>query len=226
MEFISLRPIWFLLLIVVLLIGYRYSLVDAKPWKQISSLAFRILGLVCLILAICRPFLLTQTEELHVNFLLDVSQSVDLDSAIQSLTNIESSIEQLAGADSWSLYAIANGTKKFDTVDQLRDWLAAWKESGADDAFRSATRIGESLLRTRMDFPTGKVKRAVLLSDGQATEGALSDALRQLRDEEIEVAFQPIKTLSFPEAAVVALRPSTTKAFYGEVVRMLSLIHI
>ena len=220
MELISLRPLWFLLLIVVLLVGYRYSLVDAKPWKRISSLALRILGLVCLIIAICRPFLLTQTEELHVIFLMDVSQSVDLDSATQSLAKIEASVEKLNNADSWSLHAIGNGTKKFDSVEQLRGWLTSWKESGADDAFRSATRIGESLLKTRMDFPTGKVKRVVLFSDGQATEGALSDALRQLRDEEIEVAFQPLETLSFPEAAVVALRPSTTKAFYGEVVRM------
>ena len=220
MELISLRPLWFLLLIPLLLIAYYYSLVDAKRWKRISSLGFRILGLILLILAICRPFLLTQTKELHVNFLVDVSQSVDLESATQSLSQIETAIEQLKSNDSWSLYALANGTKKFATVDDLRDWLNSWKESGADDAFRSATRIGESLLKTRMDFPTGKVKRVVLFSDGQETQSALSDSIRQLRDEEIEVAFQTIKTLSFPEAAVVDLRPSTTKAFYGEIVRM------
>jgi len=225
-ELISLRPLWFLLLIPVLLIAYRYSLVDAKPWKRISSLALRVLGLTCLVIAICRPFLLTQTKELHVNFLVDVSQSVDIESATQSLSEIETSIEQLKTSDSWSLYAIANGTKKFESAGELRDWLNSWKESGADDAFRSATRIGDSLLKTRMDFPTGKVKRVVLYSDGQETESTLSDSIRQLRDEEIEVAFQSLKALSFPEAAVVALRPSTTKAFYGEVVRMTAEVQV
>lgn len=220
MELISLRPLWWLLLIPMLWLGWKYSLVDAPFWKRAGSFGFRVLGIAALIFALCRPFSFSSSDQMHVVFLVDVSQSIDIAASIEATREIEKSIQKLGPTDSNSVFAMGDDLRSFKSAAELRTWLESWAEQGIDDEFRSATRLADSLLKSRLSFPAGKVKRIVMFSDGQDTEGFLGEAIRQLKEEDVDLRFQTIDSLAKAEAAIVALKPSTTRAFSGEVVRM------
>lgn len=220
MEFLTFQPLMWLLAIVVLAIGLRFSLVDRPRWQQAASFLFRAIGIALLILALCRPFWSDESEDLHVVFLVDVSESVDKQSVTESLSEIAGFTNALRPADSWSLFSVADGVRQYESVKDFADMLAGWESGVSDDRYRSASRLAESLLETRLAFPAGKSQRAVLFSDGQETNANVERALRQLADEGIDVRFRPIQGMTQPEAAVVSLQPATQNAFLGEVVRV------
>ena len=220
MELMSYRPLIWLGVIAVLAIALRFSLVDQPAWKRFASFALRAMGLLLLILALCRPFWAERSDDLHVVFLVDVSQSVNLQAAASAVDEIDQAIGKLESGDSWTLLAVANGVKQLETTTELKQLLDEWQQNIADDQFRSASRLCDSLLDARLAFPAGKARRAVCYSDGQETHGEIDAALRQLREEQIDVRLCKIEGLSQGEAAVVSIEASTPNAFHGEVVRM------
>ena len=217
-EFVSLHPLAWLAVIAVVALAMRYSLADRPRWLHWLSSSLTALAIVCLVLALCRPYRATQSNDLHVNFLVDVSQSIDLRKASESLATIDMWIQGLRSQDSWSLFAVGRGVRQFESTDELRKVLEQWQGGVADDEFRSATRLARGLLDTRLAFPAGKVRQAVLLTDGQETDDAIDAVLRQLAEEGIEVRRWPLAGLSDPEAAVVSVTPSSPEAFQGEIV--------
>ncbi len=220
MELLTLTPMWWLLLLVPWLYSFTTSLVDAPAWKQWLTFILRVGGFVCLLIALCRPFAFTDHHDIHVVFLVDVSQSVELDSAIEATEEIETAVGQLRGNDSWSVSSVAAGVRGFPSVQELRESLVGWKTVGSDDRYRRESRLAAAILQARQEFPSAKVKRLVLYSDGQETNDSLDSALRQLREENVEVFFNPVKALAKSEVAVESLTPSSSRAYFGEVVRM------
>ena len=219
-EVVSLQPLVWLSAIVVTAIGLRYTLVDRPMGLRVASWGFRAAAIALLVLALCRPFAADQSDELHVNLLVDVSQSVDLNHALDGLSQIDHWIDNLRNGDSWSLYAVAGGVRRFESVDGLRTTLGAWLEGMADDDFRSSSRLADALLETRLSFPAGKARRTVLISDGQDTADGVEKVLDQLKDEGIDVRFSEAVGLEHAEVAVAAIRPASPRAFYGEVMRL------
>ena len=224
MEFLSLRPLLWLLVIVILALGLRHSLVERPRWAKWLSFALRVIGIVLLILALCRPYVTSEHNDLHVAFLVDVSESVDLEAARRTVDRVEEYVQRLEKTDSWSLHAVGNGVREF-TPQDLRETLEKWQDGVADDPFRSGSRLGNALLAARMSFPAGKARRAVLFSDGQETSPQAAEAekaLRILRNEDVEVFLERVDGLAHAEAAVVSLAPSTPTAFQGEIVRLVT----
>ena len=220
MELISLQPLWWLLVIPVLLGALWLTLVDAARWKVVTCFLCRAAAVVLLILAICRPFAFSSGQQLHIVYLVDLSQSIDLDAVDDTIETIEESISQLQTNDSWSLFAIGQTARKMETVDELKQLVRNWQQAGTDDRFRSQTQLADCLLQARQTFPAGKVKRMVLFSDGQGTDDDLPDTIRQLDEESIALQFANVPALQESEAAVVELRPSSPRSFFGEVVRL------
>ncbi len=220
MELLTWTPMWWLLLLVPWLYSFATSLVDAPAWKQWLTFGLRVSGFVCLLVALCRPFASLDHHEVHVVFLVDVSQSIELDSAIEATTEIERVAANLGPNDSWTIASVADGVRSFDSAAKLRESLVAWKTAGSDDRYRRESRLAAAALRARQDFPAAKVKRLVLFSDGQETAESLDSALRQLREEHVEVYFNPLKALTKSEVAIESLTPSSSRAYVGEVVRM------
>ena len=126
----------------------------------------------------------------------------------------------LAAGDSYSIFAFGSKSQQFDSADELKRWIKNWESFGANDSFRNQSTIAETLLRSRLAFPAGKMKRVVLFSDGNNTRGDLADSLSQLSAESVSVHFQKIESLTEAEAAITAFSASSQKAFFGEVVRM------
>ena len=220
MEFLGLSPLIWLLIILLIWGSWWKSLVDAALWKRVASLACRAAGIALLVLGLCRPFAGVANNELHVVFLVDVSQSVDLSASVAASDEISKMTQSLGSGDSHSIFAVGNQTKPFASVDELKAWLNDWIESGPDDTFRSQSQIAQAMTRSRVAFPGGKSKRLVLFSDGQNTHGNLEQVIEDLAKESIAVHFQKIKSMSEPEAAIKSLTASSESAFYGEIVRM------
>ncbi|MEN1681164.1 MAG: VWA domain-containing protein [Planctomycetota bacterium] len=222
MELLSLEPLGWLLALVAIAVGLRYSLVDQPAWRKGLAFACRAGGITALILGICRPYLLTPSDRLHVVFLVDVSDSVDLDSITDAAATVAQSIEGLRSTDTWTLHAVGAETRRLDTPKQLTDLANQWQSDSGDTTLRRQSRLADAMLTARLDFPAGATRRLVLLSDGRGTgePDALTAALKLLDEERVDVRFQPIDPLAAAEAAVVSLQPATPSAFQGEVLRL------
>lgn len=220
LEVITWQPLWWLLLLIVLALGLALSLVDQPFWKRLLSLVFRAAGVVLLVIMLCRPFAAQASRGAHLVFLVDVSQSVDLAASRKAVEKIQAGIGELSPEDSWSLYAVSNGLKRFYSTGDLEKYIGQLQGDQFDDKFRSQTRLAEGLLASRFDFPAEKAKRISIYSDGQGTTESLDATLQQLKDESIDVRFSRLATLQTPEVAVLELAASTPRAYIGEVVRM------
>ncbi len=219
MDFTSLTPLLWLLVLAGAGAGYWYSLVDRPTGLRVASFALRVLGIVLLVLALCQPFAAEKSDEAHVVFMVDVSQSVDLKSAQDALARVEAGIKALRKNDSYSVFATADGLRE-KPLEDFRKMLDAWSKGVADDAFRAHSRLGDSMLAARLAFPAGKARRLILFSDGVDTEGGVDAALAQLRLEHVDVHFVPLKTLSNPEAVLLGMDTTSPFAFHGEVLRI------
>ncbi len=220
MEIITYRPLVWLFAIVALAVAARYSLVDRPLLLHWLSHAFRAAAVALLVLALCRPYIGRESRDVHTIFLVDVSQSVALDQIPQAVDQIDAWIRALGPRDAWSLFALGKGTRAFETVDELREMLKKWQAGLTDDAFRSASQLGDALLATQATFLAGKSRRFVLLTDGQETEASLADALRKLKEDGVDVQWHAMGRIQDAEAAVIALEPSSRDVFFGEMTRM------
>lgn len=220
-EFVSFQPfLWIAAILLVVIIAARFSLVDRPLLLRSISLGCRAAAILFLVLALCRPFAAYRSDKLHVNFLVDVSQSVDVDEAINALAKIDEWTAGLLKNDSWSLFAVGQGARRYDSTAELRTTLNAWKSGIADDQFRSGSRLADALLTTRLTFPADTAKRVILMTDGQETDGNIGTALTQLREEGTDVKLFPLAGLKHAEAAVSNFQAASCEAFQGEVMRM------
>lgn len=219
MQLTYLQPLWWLLGLLVLASGLWFTLVDRPRKLMLASFLLRALAVVFLVLALCRPGLMRKVDDVHVVFLVDVSQSVDLKAARSAVDEVEAAVKALGAGDSHSVFAFAGGVRFKETKDLARQ-LDDWQKGIADDEFRSATRIEEAVLATRLAFPAGKSRRLVLLSDGQETHGSIASAVQTLRQENVDIVWKPLSGLTHPEASIVSVEPNSPSAYAGEVVRL------
>ena len=119
--------------------------------------------------------------------MVDVSESVDLPAAIEAVPEIEQAIVSLAATDSDTIGILGDGVRFFESVDEMTTQLEQWRDGIADDVFRSATRLPEGLLTSRLKFPATKARRIVLFSDGRETHRPVAEAMPLLAKEEIDV---------------------------------------
>ncbi len=224
MDIVSLKPILWLVWLIPLLVVFRYSLVDRPKLYKSAALGLRIAAIFLLILAVCRPFVAFESEDIHVAFVLDVSESVDLESARRAVDTIDQCIAELKPSDSWSFFTFADGVKHIEETKEAASELDKWLENMPDTSFRSASRLADAMLSARLCFPARKARRMVILTDGRPTHEDVEDALESLKKEGIDLRMHRLSGLRHAEACIESLRPSTTKAFEGEIVRMTARI--
>lgn len=227
MEFLSLSPLVWLLLLAALVAALRYSLVDQSVWRQAIALLFRGLAIVALIFGLCRPYWLLPSEAVHLLLLVDVSHSVDLEGINQAADLAQQAIDQLEPEDSWSLFAVGSETRPLNSPAELRELAKSWEGAFGVAPLRGESRLAEAMLDTRFAFPAGKAKRLVLMSDGRETaanagtrNAGLDATLDQLAEESVDVQFKMLPSLQEAEVGVTAISTTTPTAFRGEVVRM------
>lgn len=221
MEFTLFSPLLWLLALVVLGVAWRYSLVDRPRGLKAASFWLRLIGVVLLILALCRPYWREETADRHVVFLVDVSESVELGNLVDSFDEITARIEQLESGDSHSLFLYGNGMKPLESVEAARTMVTDWDEGIDDSEFRSESFLSSTLQQARIAFPAGKKREIELWTDGLPTDRErLAEALQRLEDEDVSIRFAQVSGREEREAALVSLRPSTDEAFENEAVRL------
>ena len=219
MQLTYLDPLWWLLGLLVLAGGFYFTLVDRPRRLMAVSFALRALAIVFLILALCRPGWKRQVDEVHVVFLVDVSQSVDLKAARSVVDEVNAAVAKLERGDSHTVFAFGNGVRLRQTADLAKE-LESWQQGIADDEFRAATRVADAMLTSRLAFPAGKSRRLVLLTDGQETHGSIASAVETLRREQVDIVWKKLSGLTDAEASIVAVEPNVPAAYAGEVVRL------
>jgi Ca-activated chloride channel family protein len=220
MQFSTLLPLWLLLACAATLVFvWRRSLVDRPPARKWLAHGLRLLGAICLILALCRPYWLSKSEQLHVVYLVDVSESVDPAAIKSAVMEIEKASSSLKSSDRSSLLSF--GTRLAATDAKSLRLLADEATAGTADAgARNSTKLAEALLGSRLAFDAGMARRLVVFSDGCPTTPSVEAAIQTLREEGVDLRFSPMEGLRRPEAALVALEPMARVAYRGEIVRM------
>ncbi|GAA5496771.1 hypothetical protein Rhal01_02956 [Rubritalea halochordaticola] len=220
MHFSSLHYLWWILPIIAILGAiYAFSLVDRPKIRKISALTARLLGILLILLALCRPFMKSSTDDLHVVFLLDGSASVSVDGMESALGKIEESISNLGATDSYDLYLYADEPRRV-SPEEAKDFIAECRAHGGEAEFRSASKLSSAIIKTRLRFPADKTKRLVIYSDGVPTDSQLEKELANLQQEGIEPHFNRLPGLNVAEASVTSFRALVPVAFEGEIVRM------
>lgn len=219
MELITYRPLLWLLLLLPLALFYVRSLVERQWVLKLSSFVLRGLAIAFLATALCQPFFARERDYFHVIHLLDVSESVDLQSCRRALDRVQRLDSSLRPSDSSTFCAFAQEVREAG-VEDFRKELEQWQRGTADDTFRRSSRIASALVSVRMNFPAEKAKRIILYSDGQETEGGLDEALLSLRQESIDLRFAPLEGVQAAEASVVSLEGNTPSSYQGEKVRL------
>ncbi|MEO5716415.1 MAG: VWA domain-containing protein [Luteolibacter sp.] len=220
MQFSTYFPLWLLLACAAASVfAWRRSLVDRPPARKWAAHVLRLLGVVCFILALCRPYWLSSSDNLHVVYLVDVSESVDPDSIRQSAAEIEQAASSLRSSDRASVLAFGTNLTETDP-GKLRKLADEAAKGTADAGVRDSTKLSEALLGSRLVFDAGMARRLVVFSDGAPTTPGVANALGTLREEGVDVRFRKVEGLKRPEAAIVALEPMTHVAYRGEIVRM------
>ncbi|MGJ8654886.1 MAG: VWA domain-containing protein [Akkermansiaceae bacterium] len=210
---------WFIPALIFLGAGFWLSLVDRpKHWK-IISFAMRLLAVLFLILALCKPFSKSEADNVHVVYLVDGSASVSPAGIEKSATEIEESIASLSGSDTHSIYLFASETKKV-TINDIKEFAEKAELDGGDAQFRSSSNLSSALLTTRLEFPSNKARRLVLFSDGVPTDPDAANSVNTLKNEGIEISFLQTQGLQKAEAAVTDFRALVPTAYEGEIVRM------
>ncbi len=219
MEFITLYPLWWLLVIPALALAYRWTLSDRPLKFRRPAFLMRCLALVLVVLALCSPYLKRRTDALHIIHLVDVSESVDLNSSIDALKNIRHMEDRLRSSDTSETFVFADGIRPAQ-IEEAIEQLKTWRDTVSDDLFRRETRIAEALRAARISFPAGKLRRLVLYSDGIPTAGPVDGELRRMEREGVEVSFVGLRRVQQPEASVAELVPSSTSVYAGERLRL------
>lgn len=177
------QPLYWLGLLLILGAGYALSLVDRPRPLKVGAFVCRAGAVVLLVIALCRPFVSRETRDLHVVFLIDVSESVDLEAVLEATPEIERAIEALSPGDSYTLGLLADGVRYLESLDELTGAVRQWHEGVADERFRRATRLHDGLLKGRLQFPSDKARRIVLFSDGKETQLPELESLALLEKE-------------------------------------------
>jgi len=225
MDLVNLKPLWWLLSLLPLALILKLSLVDRPKLYKWLATGLRLSAIVLLVMALCQPFLSFSTSGIHVVFLLDVSESIDLAHARVAVNKIETCIGELGAMDSWSLLLVGDGLRPVDGPQEANAELERWMRQLPDNGFRSASKLTDALLNARLCFPANKARRIAIFTDGRSTQGNVAEALATLRQEAIDVRLFRLSGVQAPEACITEIKPNTSNAFKGEMVRMTTQIH-
>jgi Mg-chelatase subunit ChlD len=200
----------------LLLYGLRYSLADL-PWQQrVLSVLLRVAFFVVLLLGLGRLVRTSETHDVATVFVVDVSDSITDEGIEQARSIVQSALERARGSENEvRLVTFAKRPKLVDLssdgkpqvpeVARLRHPSPAPKADGSSESAGAGSDIEAALHLAYGVFPPGKLKRAVVISDGVETEGDLLAESNRAQRFGVKVFTIPYTTPAPGEVAVQAL---------------------
>ena len=206
-----LRPWWLLGLLMVpaLWVLYRRSLVDFPRAQRVASLAVRSLVVALLVLALAGLTLLRPTEERYIVFAVDESLSVGTPEGgtgpvrafLQGVGDLSAGDEAVVlpfAADVGGAVPLAEFLKPAGEPGGLPPRTEARADDRPDER-REGTDIAAALRTALAAAPPDRVRRVVLVSDGNETAG---DAVRAALASSDRIDAVPLPTRADPEVQV------------------------
>ena len=200
-------PLALLALLPVVWLLAWHNRVGAGRLRMIGATVLRSLALVAVVVALMRPTLQIKSADLSVAYVVDISASVSshfLDQALNWIGQVNTKHKPAQSR----LVVFADRAKLLDSVEEARSLTVATGDgprSRQDLIHQSATNLETGLLATLPGFEPGSIKRIVLLSDGNETEGDVWRALPRLRAEGVRVFTIPAETTAENDAWVEAI---------------------
>jgi Mg-chelatase subunit ChlD len=191
LEFENPQFLWLLLLVPVAVVMIRFSLTDAGVAQRVTSLCVRALILILLVLSLSGALWKSQTRNMSLWVLGDLSDSVP-EQALTQVTNYFHQLKQLKPSDTQlALGFFAEQTDMVETPVH-RDTDPAQMGLGEQND-PSETDLEKALQQAVRTLPHQTIKRVLLMTDGNETKGDVLAAAKRLKDHGVEVythAFQ------------------------------------
>lgn len=185
-EFETPLYLFLLLLLPFVLLILRVSLVDAPPVQRALSTLVRMTVVLLLILALAGTIWVTQSDELALFVIVDVSDSVPEDAADQVAKLYEKISHHAQRPDLLGMVTFGNDAAV--SRELSTDSKDVTLGSASDT---SNTSIENAILHARKSMPSSTVNRVLLLSDGNETRGDGIAAAQRAAARGIDVYTQP-----------------------------------
>lgn len=189
-----LRPqaLWILLALPLVAAALRVSLVDLPPWQQRLSALLRMLLVAALALALARPSTIGERRTVATVLVVDVSASIGDRQLDAARALVEEARAARHGDDLLRLITFGSHPRLVDLPPDGTplppDALARHDADGSDLA--AALTLSYGL------YPPGTLPRAILVSDGNETEGDVAAEAAEAARRGVRVS-----VVSFPRAA-------------------------
>jgi Ca-activated chloride channel family protein len=201
------------------------SLVDLRRAQQRLSAALRMLLIACLALALARPSTVGARHTVATVLLVDVSASIRDAQLAQARALVEETRAARHGDDRLLLVTFGRHPRLVplppDGVPLPADALARHDpgarghndgSAGGGDSNSDGSDLSAALSLAYGLFPPGTIKRALLVSDGNETEGDLAAEAGEAARRGVHVDVVPARADAEPEVLVRALTlPSDVK---------------
>lgn len=196
-----------LLVAPLLVLVLSKSLADLPLVQRIFALFFRLAFLAFLALALARLVRTEDAQKVATVFLVDVSDSV----SDEALGDARKSVEALYAARGTEsvvrLVTFAERPRVVELeVDGKLKWPANLRHGPRGSKPSAATNVQGALELSYGLFPSGRLKRAVLFTDGVETEGDLLAEAARARELAVRLYTVPYRRPAPAEIAAVALR--------------------
>ncbi len=196
-----------LISIPILVIVQLKSLVEATQWRKITTLIFRIVTLVCLVLALAGLHRSQQKASLAIAFILDVSESIPILEQQKGINEINKVVDSLRPTDRFTVIPFATqasiGLPLRAKLDQPKLTWELLSEIAIDS---ERTDIAASFQLAIYTLPDNRPRRIVLLSDGLQNMGDLNSLIDLAHTSGVEVFTVPLNSEREDEVWVRELR--------------------
>ncbi|MEI6350884.1 MAG: glutamine amidotransferase [Verrucomicrobiota bacterium] len=192
------RPhfLWLLCLVPLLGLALRQSLAGMPPARRRVCLGVRAGILALLVLALAGLRVPWRSHEVAAVFAFDRSASITPEAERAGREFVANAIRSRGMGDDAVVLGFARDVMTIPAATS-RAWPAQPDRDGTD--------ISKALAFSAAVFPEGKVRRLVLLSDGNDTAGHAQEAARALSASGVELVTVPLRNPLTPEVLVERL---------------------
>ncbi|MDL1902451.1 VWA domain-containing protein [Anaerolineae bacterium CFX9] len=195
-------PLALILLLALPLAFYiGFPRIPHRRQRDAASLILRLIILTCLILALAGVQVVRGADRLAVVFLVDMSDSVGVDSRPAQISYIRDALAAMRPDDQAAIIAFGADALVERPMSSVREFTAirSTPVSGNTDLEEA---IGLALAL----FPSDAAKRIVILSDGIQTVGDAEAAARRASATGVEISYVSLRRPPAPEVRLSDVR--------------------
>ncbi|GAB1419980.1 VWA domain-containing protein [Anaerolineales bacterium] len=195
-------PIALILLIMVLplIVWLGYPRYAYRRKRDISSLVLRSLIMILLVLALSGAQIIRSVDKLGVIFLLDASDSIDVNNRELQINYIKTALTHKAPEDEWGLIVFAKNA----VIDTNLTRLYEMPQFGSK-VTSTHTNLANAISLAMTMFPADMTGRIIILSDGNQNLGNAESSAQFAAASGIEISYVALNKEDLPDIRITNL---------------------